>query len=50
VGIVTGPGRMLHAPETGSVVIEEPLTPGRRSTLIGAGRLPKLSSPTGRAG
>lgn len=50
VGIVTGPGRMLHAPETGSVIIEEPLTPGRQSTLIGAGRLPQLLSPTGRAG
>ena len=39
VGIVTGPGRMLHAPETGSLVIEEPLTPARRDSLIGAGRL-----------
>jgi gamma-D-glutamyl-L-lysine dipeptidyl-peptidase len=39
VGIVTGPGRMLHAPETGSLVIEEPLTPARQNGLIGAGRL-----------
>ena len=39
VGIVTGPGRMLHAPETGALIIEEPLTPARRDSLIGAGRL-----------
>lgn len=50
VGIVTGPGRMLHAPETGSVIIEEALTPARESTLIGAGRLPLLPPPAGRAG
>lgn len=50
VGIVTGPGRMLHAPETGSVIIEEALTPARQSTLIGAGRLPLLPTPAGRAG
>jgi cell wall-associated NlpC family hydrolase len=49
VGIVTGPGSMLHAPETGSVIIEEPLTPARQSTLIGAGRLPLPACPTGRA-
>lgn len=40
VGIVTAPYRMLHAPETGSVVVEELLNPARRKTLIGAGRLP----------
>jgi cell wall-associated NlpC family hydrolase len=39
VGIVTGPGRMLHAPQTGSLVVEEPLTPARQDSLIGAGRL-----------
>jgi len=50
VGIVTGPGRMLHAPESGAVVIEEPLTPARKNTLIGAGRLPFLPSLTGDAG
>jgi len=44
VGIVTGPYRMLHAPETGAVIIEENLSPARRRTLIGAGRLsPRLS-------
>jgi cell wall-associated NlpC family hydrolase len=42
VGIATGPGRMLHAPQTGSPVIEETLTPARVSTLVGAGRLPLL--------
>ena len=50
VGLVTGPGRMLHAPESGAVVIEEPLTPARKNTLIGAGRLPFLPSLTGDAG
>lgn len=38
VGIATGEGRMLHAPETGAVIVEEPLTPERRQTLSGAGR------------
>jgi len=42
VGIVTGPGRMLHAPETGSLIVEEPLTPARRDSLVGAGRLSSL--------
>lgn len=46
VGIVTGPGRMLHAPETGSLIIEEPLTPARQNSLIGAGRLSSLLAPT----
>ncbi len=50
VGIVTGPSRMLHAPQTGSVVIEELLTPARRKTLIGAGRVPFLPAPTASAG
>jgi len=45
VGIVTGPGRMLHAPETGSLVIEELLTPARQDTLIKAGRLSSLLAP-----
>jgi gamma-D-glutamyl-L-lysine dipeptidyl-peptidase len=44
VGIVTGPGHMLHAPETGSLVIEEPLTAARRNSLVGAGRLSSLWS------
>jgi gamma-D-glutamyl-L-lysine dipeptidyl-peptidase len=50
VGIVTGPYRMLHAPETGSVIVEEPLSPARRRTLIGAGRLPLLRAHTASAG
>ena len=49
VGIVTGPGRMMHAPETGSVVIEERLTGFHRSSLVGAGRLPLQPTPTGSA-
>jgi gamma-D-glutamyl-L-lysine dipeptidyl-peptidase len=46
VGIVTVPGRTLHAPQTGSKVTEEPLTPARMNPLIGAGRLPVLLQPT----
>ena len=38
VGIATGEGRMLHAPETGAVIVEEPLTPERLLTLSAAGR------------
>ena len=44
VGIVTDPGRMLHAPETGAVIVEELLTPARRSSLIAAGRVPALDA------
>lgn len=40
VGIVSGLGRMLHAPETGRLIVEEPLGPARESTLHSAGRLP----------
>ena len=50
VGIVTGPGRMLHAPETGSVIVEEALTPARRNSLVGAGRVPALEARTGLTG
>jgi gamma-D-glutamyl-L-lysine dipeptidyl-peptidase len=39
VGIVSGPGRMLHAPMTGAVVTEEEMSPGRRAALLGVGRL-----------
>jgi gamma-D-glutamyl-L-lysine dipeptidyl-peptidase len=41
VGIVTAPGRMLHAPETGGEgrILEEQLGPDRFATLVGAGRL-----------
>ena len=39
VGIVTRRGVMLHAPATGSAVVEEPLSSERRSTLVSAGRI-----------
>lgn len=38
VGIATGVGRMLHAPETGRGIAEEALPPHRLDTLVGAGR------------
>lgn len=38
VGIVVRPGVMVHAPETGQGLVEEPLTPARQVTLSGAGR------------
>lgn len=38
VGIATGDGRMLHAPETGRGVTEEALPPHRLDNLVGAGR------------
>lgn len=38
VGIVTGPGRMIHTTE-GRVVVEEDLGARQRATLAGAGRL-----------
>ena len=47
VGIVTGPGRMLHAPETGSLIVEETLTPARQNSLAGAGRVPGLEPGAG---
>jgi cell wall-associated NlpC family hydrolase len=40
VGIVVEPGRMVHASETGGVLVEEDLTPDRLETLVAAGRLP----------
>jgi len=49
VGIVTGPGRMVHAPETGSLVVEEALNPARHNSLIGAGRVAALEPGTGLA-
>jgi cell wall-associated NlpC family hydrolase len=39
VGIVTEPGSMIHAPETGQGIVEEPLDEVRRATLTGAGRV-----------
>ncbi len=41
VGIVTGVGSMIHAPETGQGLMEGPLDEGRRATLHSAGRLPR---------
>ncbi|MDQ6874426.1 MAG: NlpC/P60 family protein [Actinomycetota bacterium] len=38
VGFCAGAGRMLHAPETGRGVELEPLSDGRRETLVAAGR------------
>ncbi len=40
VGIVVGPGRMVHASETGGVLVEEDLPADRVATLVAAGRLP----------
>ncbi|TQM58244.1 C40 family peptidase [Humibacillus xanthopallidus] len=40
VGIVVRPGRMVHASETGGVLVEEDLPPERVATLVAAGRLP----------
>lgn len=39
VGIVTEAGHMIHAPETGQGIVEEPLSLARRDTLSGAGRI-----------
>jgi cell wall-associated NlpC family hydrolase len=49
VGIVTGPGRMLHAPETGALIVEEALTPARQSSLVGAGRVSALGVGAARS-
>lgn len=38
VGFVVRPGVMLHAPESGRLVTEEPLDENRRTTLVAAGR------------
>lgn len=39
VGIVAAPGVLIHAPQTGAAVVEEPLHDRLRDTLSGAGRL-----------
>lgn len=39
VGIVVSPGHMVHASETGGVLVEEELTRERLETLVCAGRL-----------
>lgn len=43
VGIVTGPGRILHSPSTGEFVVEEPMPAARRETLTAIGRVRQLS-------
>lgn len=40
VGIVVAPGRMVHAPETGALLVDELLSDERTDTLVAAGRLP----------
>ncbi|MFM6849963.1 MAG: C40 family peptidase [Terrabacter sp.] len=40
VGIVVRPGRMVHASETGGLLVEEDLPAERLATLVAAGRLP----------
>jgi len=40
VGIVVRPGRMVHASETGGILVEEDLPADRLATLVAAGRLP----------
>jgi cell wall-associated NlpC family hydrolase len=40
VGIVVAPGRMVHASETGGVLVEEDLPQERLDSLVAAGRLP----------
>lgn len=42
VGIVTGPGRILHSPSTGEDVIEETMPPERLETLTKVGRIREL--------
>ncbi len=42
VGIVSAPGRMLHAPETGRGIVDEALGPDREATRYAVGRLPWL--------
>jgi cell wall-associated NlpC family hydrolase len=39
VGIVVAPGAMIHASETGEVVVEEALDDDRLDALVAAGRL-----------
>jgi cell wall-associated NlpC family hydrolase len=39
VGFVSAGGRLLHAPMTGAVVTEEPMSDERRAALLGSGRL-----------
>lgn len=50
VGIVSAPGRMLHASQTGARVLEQAFDADRRETLVGAGRFtgPRPSAPLGQ--
>ena len=41
VGIAVSRGRMIHASETGGVLVEEELARDRLETLVAAGRLPR---------
>lgn len=43
VGIVTGPGRILHSPSTGQDVVEEALPKPRQDTLVAVGRVRQLA-------
>ncbi|KNX37238.1 C40 family peptidase [Luteipulveratus halotolerans] len=43
VGFVTGPRLMLHAPGTGTGIVDEPMRPDRVETLVAIGRIPTLS-------
>lgn len=42
VGIVTGPGRILHSPSTGQDVTEEDMPDARQKTLVAIGRIREL--------
>lgn len=42
VGIVTGPGRILHSPSTGLDVVEEDMPEARQQTLVAVGRIRQL--------
>lgn len=51
VGVVTRPGAMVHAPETGLGLVEESLSAHRLATLSGAGRfLDPVPPPSGPPG
>lgn len=43
VGFVTGAGLMLHAPGTGTGIVDEPMRPDRVETLVAIGRVPALT-------
>jgi cell wall-associated NlpC family hydrolase len=39
VGVATGPGVMLHAPRTGTLVVEERIDEAHWATMVGVGRV-----------